>query len=175
MSWTSASDSRKQAIPSGLELNDAERRVFKGRQTGEKSWVAERIELNAFAPPDFIAFIERKLKAAGADTKVVPPQQVIAESAREQGRSAVQRIVRGELDRIMDLDTVVGELADSLFTENALDVVDPEKVQEALEKSREQAWDDVVRQKVDAIAAKQMDTIKQRVWKAISERSSSDE
>jgi hypothetical protein len=33
----------------------------------------------------------------------------------------------------------------------------------------------VVRQKVDAIAAKQMDTIKQRVWKAISERSSSDE
>jgi hypothetical protein len=165
---------RKQDIPSGLELNDVELRDFKGRQRGEKSWVSERIELNAFAPPDVIAFIERKLQEAGAETKVVPPKEVIQKEAWEEGRSAVERIVRGEMERIMKLDAVIDELASSLFAAGELSVVDPEKVKAVLTENRDKAWDHVVGNKMDAIAARQREMITQRVREAIAERTNNE-
>jgi len=64
---------RKNALAKDLVLTEAERRAFQGRQEGKKSWICTRVELNAFSNPDFVAYLERKLTAAGATEKVIPP------------------------------------------------------------------------------------------------------
>ena len=65
---------RKNALAKDLVLTEAERRAFQGRQEGKKSWICTRVELNAFSNPDFVAYLERKLTAAGATEKVIPPE-----------------------------------------------------------------------------------------------------
>ena len=47
-------------------------------------WRCRRVELNAFTSPGLIAYIEDGLRANGADGKVIPPAEVLADEARRQ-------------------------------------------------------------------------------------------
>jgi DNA topoisomerase VI subunit B len=87
---------RKKALPSGLKLDDVERKHFVGRQTGNKSWVCQRVELNAFSGPGLIAYVERGLVANGVRGKVIPPDPVLVEQLRADIRFAVRAAVAAE-------------------------------------------------------------------------------
>ena len=59
-----------------------------------------RVELNAMTSPQFIAFVERKLKQHGI-AKVVPGNDKLADAYRLFARSqAAERIVRRELKKL---------------------------------------------------------------------------
>jgi DNA topoisomerase VI subunit B len=76
---------RRKALPQGIELTGPEREYFTGEQQtfGRRpTFLARRVELNAFTAPRLVAFIERKLEAAGVRGKVVPPAAVLAEQLR---------------------------------------------------------------------------------------------
>ncbi|HEX7600825.1 MAG TPA: hypothetical protein VF316_04430 [Polyangiaceae bacterium] len=87
------------AIDLGLRLDDVdewklkpERCKFTGDFDGgdenitaaEKKFLraGQRVELNAFTSPDFIAFIEKKLRAAGIREKLVPDDDILLEAWR---------------------------------------------------------------------------------------------
>ena len=74
---------RKNALPSGLKLNDLERAYFTGTPSG-KSWICERVELNALRPSQRLEYAERKLKEHGATAKIIPPVPVLTQTARTE-------------------------------------------------------------------------------------------
>src|SRR5512132_3418626 len=74
-------------------LTATEREWFGGSPAGWKSWICQRVELNAFTAPDLVAYVEAGLDAAGATGKIVPPAEVLAEQAAERHRSAIGGLV----------------------------------------------------------------------------------
>jgi hypothetical protein len=84
---------RRKALPKGLVLTDMERRYFEGEFKGRKQWESSRIELNAFTSPALIAFLERKLREAGAATKVIPPSKVLKGHEKTVCNEAVENWV----------------------------------------------------------------------------------
>jgi hypothetical protein len=131
---------RKQGLPAGLELIEAEQH----------------------------AFIERKLKEHGADTKVVPPKDVLVAEARSVGESAARQLVADDVARMVKVDTIAKELEAAIVTDQALNQIDPEAVRTALMANREQAWNTVVRDQARNLAAERTDRIKSAVREAIA-------
>jgi hypothetical protein len=74
---------RKNALPWGLHLTDIEKEYFLGQPQTRKSWVCQRVELNAFTGPGLVNYIESKLQAAGALGKVIPPEDDLVLQARD--------------------------------------------------------------------------------------------
>jgi AcrR family transcriptional regulator len=147
-------------------LNAVELEAFSGRQT-RNGKVATRIELNAFTPPDLIAFIERKLEEHGAETKLVPPKEVLAEEARSLGEVAVSRMVADELARLARTEGLVLELSAQIFTDDVLGRLDPEEIRKTLMSNRERAWDGVIDEQARKLAAAKAEQVKDAVRKAI--------
>ena len=114
---------RRKALPSELErtLTDLEREYFIGRRArlGKPEHVCRRVELNAFTAPQLIAYVEDRLAAAGADTKLIPPSEVIRSHGSDVHRSAIQARV-DETDRQHDrririAHSVAAELEDAIL------------------------------------------------------------
>jgi hypothetical protein len=93
-----------------------------------------RVELNAMTSPQFIAFIERKLRANGV-AKVVPDNELLAEAyaAMEKGR----RLQEAAADLADEIDK---EDADSTAPKNL-----QSRVRARLKKNRLERWDAAVR------------------------------
>jgi hypothetical protein len=82
---------------------EAEIAFLLGRdRTGPGAGKTKRVELNAMASRQFIAFIERKLVAHGV-TKVVPEADVISEHAR---RLIEQKLIHNAVEAMRDRVTV---------------------------------------------------------------------
>jgi DNA topoisomerase VI subunit B len=103
---------RRKALPSALDLNDVEREFFTGRRVG-KHHVARRIELNAFAPPALIDYIEFELSAAGA-TKLIPPRPILIEQARETLSDQVLMHVKDSIARQIGTEAIAERLTEQL-------------------------------------------------------------
>jgi DNA topoisomerase VI subunit B len=101
---------RRQALPSGLILNDLERQHFEGRQIsfGKKpSWVCQRVELNAFSAPDLIEYAESKMAAHGVRGKLVPPPAVLAGDLEAAVKERLQFQITEDILRKADVNGTV--------------------------------------------------------------------
>lgn len=84
---------RKNALPSGSKLSVKEFAYFTGRPSS-KSWICERVELNALRPSQRLEYVEAKLKEHGATAKVIPPAGVIAQAAQAKARAVTGDALR---------------------------------------------------------------------------------
>jgi hypothetical protein len=105
---------RRKALPSELDLSDSERKHFEGRRVGEKSWICERVELNAFSAPALINYIEEKLKKAGAYGKVIPSRADLVANARIEFQDQLGRQVDHDVSEILSLEDMKKEIFEIL-------------------------------------------------------------
>ncbi|MBM4274123.1 MAG: ATP-binding protein [Deltaproteobacteria bacterium] len=111
---------RKNDLPTGLRLSKIEEEYFRGQFQGRKSWVCQRVELNAFSAPALVTYIERKLKAAGALGKVVPPEDHLVPQAEDIFRDQVDDIVDRLITRLLPLEAMKRKVRASLEPDFAL-------------------------------------------------------
>jgi hypothetical protein len=128
-------------------LTERERVAFVGTETRPRSgWYdCERIELNAFTSPQFLAFVEEKLAEHGADTKLVPPTDTLQTTVRQTIQPELQTIVRNEIVRRLDVDGIVARvLASALMQtieDDAVTDMSPEVIATLLTKDRIRPWE----------------------------------
>src|SRR5512135_368933 len=106
---------RTDALPDRLTLTDDELAWFTrvplpGRR--KPTWKTKRVELNAFTVPARIAFVEQRLAAVGAHTKILPPQEVLAKQAQAEHRRQITQLVDDLLLEMCGRDAIVDELVD---------------------------------------------------------------
>lgn len=106
---------RKKALPEGLELSEVERQTFQGRSVVRNAWVYKRMELNTMSAPQLVAYVERKLAAAGATGKVIPPEDRLPALAEAWYQGAVSERVTEVVGRLLDLDTLQRRVAQELL------------------------------------------------------------
>ncbi len=159
---------RKNALPRGLKLTELEREYFEGRPSGHsgKSWVCQRVELNALRPSQRFQYVEAKLIEHGAAAKVIPPAEVITRAAKEEARTVSRVAIREQLERLLDLDALAATLAAGPLAE-AVESVTPAAIAELLEQEQGHPWT----QAVNGIlrGALQTETARVAVSAAISE------
>jgi hypothetical protein len=149
---------RRKELPWWMpaRLTDLEREWFEGRLLTQawatrRQWACTRVELNALAGPDLIAYIEAGLERHGAAGKIVPPPDVLTRQAVQRHRAAIAHIVDAYLAERFDTDA----LAETLAAEFPLDPdADPaEAVAQAQTADRAVWW----RTAVDGEADRQVD------------------
>jgi hypothetical protein len=128
---------------SGLETEDVVHRSDPSPNLRENGAAAEeivflrsqRVELNAFASADFVAWIERKLEQHGV-AKIVPPQDALMLAYR---RSIASRYVASRLQGT--IEEAQRHAADAHVPDDLATLVAA-----GLQDDRAQSWDDVVHQ-----------------------------
>jgi hypothetical protein len=123
---------RGESPEANLQLNgatDAEIAYLTGKGTGR----GQRVELNALTSPQFIAFLERKLKEHGV-RKVVPGKAVLHDAYR---RAFFAHQVNAQIANIFD---AVKARADKVALPKDL----AGRVQARLKRHPEMSWDAVV-------------------------------
>jgi hypothetical protein len=156
-------------LPLGLELTDVEKEFFTGRQQSRKSWIAQRIELNAMTGPELIDYIELRLKQAGATEKVLPPTEVVLREATATYYETLNNAITAEIEERLHLDEIVKVVTDSL----PKPVFDSlfEDIAEILKRNPPEYWRELVlprvRQKVaskiNSVDWSQFDRLYQRI------------
>lgn len=106
-------------------------------------WECTRVELNALGP-GLVAYIEEGLQRHGATAKVIPPQDHITSRAKAAFAAQVDKLVEDTLAEIIDLPALQHAIRTELRELVLLDDITPLDITEAFERSRNQAWDDVV-------------------------------
>jgi hypothetical protein len=97
---------RKNDLPWGLHLTEIEEEYFKGHPHGRKSWICQRVELNAFTAPALVHYIEAKLQAAGALGKVIPPEDDLVPQARGIFRDQVDDRVDHLISQLLPVEAM---------------------------------------------------------------------
>jgi hypothetical protein len=131
---------KKSALIGNLRTNGAseEEIAFMFRDF-DRLRSTRRVELNAMTSPQFVAFVERKLKENGV-AKIVPAQDLLAQ-------------VYAGMERGRRLEEAVGKL-DEINMENFKPPADLKKrVKEALKKDPHIRWDAAIEAIVTAAAA----------------------
>jgi len=105
---------RKNDLPWGLHLTEIEEEYFKGQPHGRKSWICQRVELNAFTAPALVHYIESKLEAAGALGKVIPTEDDLVSQARDIFRDEVEDLVDRLISQLLPLGAMKEAAFDSL-------------------------------------------------------------
>jgi Histidine kinase-, DNA gyrase B-, and HSP90-like ATPase len=133
---------RLKKLPADLVLTDLARTMFEGKRQlsakGKVSWIAERVELNAFTSAQLIAYIEDGLAKAGATAKVVPDAATIERETVDRIRDGVgARLAEWVADAI-DLDALADRLAAGISPHP--DRVTPEAIRRQFETNRVIDW-----------------------------------
>jgi DNA topoisomerase VI subunit B len=141
---------RSRALPQGLTLTDRELELFTGAQ---KTWgkrptfVADRVELNAFVAPDLLAYTESRMRACGIRGKVIPPADVMAGELREElRRMGTERVTKAVLAAANIEGQVEAALAALAGPIAAAEARLPDAVREALQAQQDSPWRAPVRQ-----------------------------
>lgn len=132
---------RKRALPSDLDLDAKAREWFTGKfmrtARGKPQFDCTRCELNAFGSDELAAFIEDGLRRHGADTKLIPPQDVLASKAAGQRWAMLYNRIEDELRSMLDIRDLVQVLA----PEVDLTGIDAAAIVEILEDEPTLSWD----------------------------------
>ncbi len=108
---TLVSDTKRYQFANKVEVIDLGIRLGGATDAEVKFLLTRRVELNAFASDQFIAWIEGKLKQHGI-TKVVPDETTLDKAYRRIRQQAkVQRVIDAALD---NLDEDEGDVPDTL-------------------------------------------------------------
>jgi DNA topoisomerase VI subunit B len=152
--------SRQKALASELELSDLERQYFEGERVG-KHWLCQRIELNAMTPPVLVAYLERKLREAGADDKVIPPREYLDAYQERVGQDAVRKWVTETGSKRLGFDEITRVVERQLGS--SLRRNSPESLARALAEDRSLSWRTVadrdIEQRIEANEHKLMKTL----------------
>ena len=149
---------RKKALATDLILTEGERRAFQGRQEGKKSWICTRVELNAFSNPDFVAYLERKLTAAGATGKVIPPPAQLPSLVDSILRAEISDWTDRTLADLLEEPEIKQQLAAALRSRVPLDAAAP-WIEQGFEHDRSQSWRAVIHSQVQNFIGQHRATI----------------
>jgi hypothetical protein len=148
---------RKKALPDGLVLTETEREYFEGEEVWRnesnttRSWVCQRIELNAFTAPDLIAYVKRQLEAAGVRGKVIPPEDVVTNQARQVYEQEMDTLVDRVVDELIPIDRIKRAIAEQ-FRERIPWQETRDWVETSLQEMPTHAWQRALELKVgDAV------------------------
>ncbi|MFQ6041081.1 MAG: ATP-binding protein [Candidatus Poribacteria bacterium] len=110
---------RKKALQKKLyrTLNDDELDFLQGIEDlvwkdgkQKRIWHAQRIELNAMTPEQFIEYIERKLQEHELKSKVLPDAEIVNARFRRDIRDKLSSSLKSYYEQMLDLDSLI-ELA----------------------------------------------------------------
>ena len=162
---------RKKELPEKLlpRLTETERAYFEGERSGRKSWVCERVELNAMTSPQLVGYIERKLEENGVRGKVIPPDDELPRLAEEVYRGEHGRWVEETLRNLVSLDELKNALADEFLDKFELKHA-KRYIEEGFEQNRILSWRTTLRNKLNAIQKEQADLMKVTLRGRVSER-----
>jgi len=102
-------------------------------------YVGERVELNAFTPKAFIAWIEGKLQNVAG--KIIPEKNIVLEAVVQKYQETLRSHVAEALLSQFELDTFVSSLP--CFTGPTVT-----QIRKQLKASPEQSWQDIIEEKV---------------------------
>jgi hypothetical protein len=153
---------RKKALQAGLVLSAEARRAFEGRRVGPKSWISQRVELNALSAPQLVAYIERRLQETGVRGKVIPPDVHLTSTARERYRARVATMVQRTIETLLPIDALTARLQDRFSADAPLHDM-RERIERAFATNAAQAWHDVVDSEIRELLHDQWDTIENAV------------
>jgi hypothetical protein len=185
---------RSQALPSWMQsppqryslngsprerhdpLTDNERGWFEGEHIYGSQYECTRVELNAFLVPDLIKFVEDKLAAAGADEKLIPPEDAVAAEAARAHQDAVKQGIASHLAEMFDTDT----MADTIVAETEAEVIDDpdDWITQAYDDDRASYWRTVISHEVadrlddDRLGARLVELVNSAVAEHAHERTS---
>jgi hypothetical protein len=137
---------RRKALPTGLVLTDTERQYFEGEFIGRKQWECYRVELNAFTSPALITFLERKLRDAGAATKVIPPLKVLKGHEKVVCNRAVENWVWAKGAELLGFDYLTDTLVRRFGSK--LRTVSPDLVAKAFRDEPTKSWRVVISDRI---------------------------
>ena len=151
----------KELVP---RLTERERKAFMGTETppGSGWYDCERIELNAFTSPQFIAFLEEKLAEHGADVKLVPPIEMLQTTARQTIQPELHTIVRDEIVRRLDVNGIVDRVLASAHLRSVEDeatAVSPDDLVTLLTRDRIRPWEWALNEHIASIVEAERDAI----------------
>lgn len=102
-------------------------------------YVGERVELNAFTPKAFIAWVEGKLQNVAG--KIIPEKKIVLEAVVQKYQETLRSHVAEALLSQFELDTFVSSLP--CFTGPTVT-----QIRKQLKASPEQSWQDIIEEKV---------------------------
>jgi hypothetical protein len=139
---------RKNDLPWGLHLTEIEEEYFKGQPHGRKSWVGQRVELNAFTAPALVHYIETRLQAAGALGKVIPPEDDLVLQARGIFGDKVDVLVDRLITRLLPVEAMKRAARASLGPDLSMA---RGWVQEAFDEDPSISWEKALQQKFSGL------------------------
>jgi hypothetical protein len=139
---------RTKALPVGIELSELEREHFEGRKVGKKSWICQRVELNAFSAPALVIYIEEKLQAEEAFGKVIPPDDDLVFHAQDIFQDQVNNLVDRHISRLLSLESMKRAVFRSVSPDLSLS---KGWVEEAFDEDRSISWEKALQRKCSEI------------------------
>ena len=162
---------RKKELPERLlpRLTEIERAYFEGERTGRKSWICERVELNAMTSLQLIEYIERRLKENGVRGKVIQPGDELPDLTKGLYEQTISAWVDYALDDLMSgiKRQLADEFANSLGLEHAR-----QWIVEGLEKDDARSWSGALGSKLQALLYEEHtdalnDALQRRITEAV--------
>jgi hypothetical protein len=153
---------RKKALQTGLILSEAARDAFEGRRVSKKSWICQRVELNALSAPQLVAYIERRLQETGVRGRLIPPDTYLTSTAREHYRGQVATMVQCTIETLLPIDALTARIQESFSAEAPLHDM-RERIERAFAKNDAQAWHAVLDSEIRDLLHDQWDTIENAV------------
>ena len=135
-------------------------------------WACQRVELNAFTSPGLIAYIEDGLRAHDADSKVIPPAEVIETQAADTHRELLADLVEEVAAELLDLDAITRALVAE--TSSHADV-EPGDVEDALSDDPHQSWRAAVRGILTGRQDDEHGTLRTRITELLSQHTTGGE
>src|SRR5262249_29684971 len=117
-------------------------RHFEGKWKGRNQWECDRVELNAFTSPALIAFLERKLRDAGAAAKVIPPLKILQGHEKAGYTRAIREWVYQKAAALLGFDRIAGAVARRFAPQ--LRTASPERLMAAFRAEPAKSWRAVV-------------------------------
>jgi hypothetical protein len=142
---------RQKALPSGLVLSEASQVAFAGRRLGPKSWIAQRVELNAFSAPALVTYLEQQLQRAGVRGKVIPSAKALPALAIRAYRQELDTLARWALAALLQTDAIVDQVIEHFADRMPLDDART-WIEEALTEIPTLAWDRALARKIASLA-----------------------
>jgi hypothetical protein len=164
---------RQKALPAELELTDIERKYFEGEYKGrnakgKQQWECERVELNALAPPALVAFLERKLKEADANDKVIPPAKYLAAHGRMVYAQQIETLVKSKTLEWLNIPRIARELATQFERLiGRITPITPTALAKAFARDPALSWREVVAGDLGGGIEKHQDAIEEELRQAL--------
>lgn len=139
---------RKNDLPWGLHLTEIEKEYFKGQPHGRKSWICQRVELNAFTAPALVHYIEVKLQVAGALGKVIPPEDDLLPQARDIFQDQVDDLVDHLISQLLPM----GAMKQAAFASLVPDLSMARRwIEEAFHRNSSISWEKALQRKFSGL------------------------